>query len=644
MGFLSEGTTFTWEEACEKPIDFVKKHGVLQFLNFYHKYKERSGDAFLWGDEIEYILINLQKDKKRAYLVLRGHEIIENLSLEEKEQLEGKSRTSKINMLWRPEYSRYMIEGTPGEPFGTSGLSELVQVEASMMQRRRVIASHLGPNEYVVTLVNYPHLGAIEHGPFTIPENKPFGPIAKSQFTSDEIIHPHHRFSTLTRNIRKRRGSNVDIRVPLFIDRNTYEQRDSVHVQAEILDTTSSQVPNHNHTMNSPNKPYYISGDSMVFGMGCCCLQCTLQCTDMKQARYLYDQLAVMSPIMLAITAATPFFRGYFANTDCRWNFIVQAVDDRTEEERGLKPLKLNQLVINKSRYDSIDSFLSLDSRMKPCYNDINLTYYQNHYEELCAQGVDELLSKHIAHLFIRDPLVIYHNKLTVDDSKQSDHFENIQSTNWQTVRFKPPPPTGTIGWRVEFRPMEVSLSDFENAAFVVFLVVLARTIIDYDLNLYIPISKVDENMKIAQKIGAVVNEKFYFRSFLAQDSRLEHSLGDIEYELMSIDEIMNGKASNSFPGIISLMKTYLSTVNIPSNDKSTIERYLDFVSQKASGKLMTTAAWLRQFAINHLDYKQDSVISPQMNFDILEMCTRIGSGEYQPKELFGKFGSGGVK
>jgi glutamate--cysteine ligase catalytic subunit len=38
------------------------------------------------------------------------------------------------------------------------------------------------------------------------------------------------------------------------------------------------------------------------------------------------------------------------------------------------------------------------------------------------------------------------------DDTKQTDHFENLQSTNWQTVRFKPPPHGAPIGWRVEFR------------------------------------------------------------------------------------------------------------------------------------------------------------------------------------------------
>ena len=68
---------------------------------------------------------------------------------------------------------------------------------------------------------------------------------------------------------------------------------------------------------------------------------------------------------------------------------------------------------------------------------------------------------------------------------------KNLQSTNWQTVRFKPPPIGSPIGWRVEFRPMEVQITDFENAAFAVFVVLLTRAILSMNLNLYIPISKV---------------------------------------------------------------------------------------------------------------------------------------------------------
>jgi glutamate--cysteine ligase catalytic subunit len=57
-------------------------------------------------------------------------------------------------------------------------------------------------------------------------------------------------------------------------------------------------------------------------------------------------------------------------------------------------------------------------------------------------------------------------------------------------LRFKPPPPDSPIGWRVEFRSMEVQMTDFENAAFAVFIVLLSRAIMSMGINFYIPISK----------------------------------------------------------------------------------------------------------------------------------------------------------
>ena len=38
---------------------------------------------------------------------------------------------------------------------------------------------------------------------------------------------------------------------------------------------------------------------------------------------------------------------------------------------------------------------------------------------------------------------------------------------------------------------MEVQMTDFENAAFSVFVVLLSRAILSFNLNFYIPISKV---------------------------------------------------------------------------------------------------------------------------------------------------------
>ena len=105
-------------------------------------------------------------------------------------------------------------------------------------------------------------------------------------------------------------------------------------------------------------------------------------------------------------------------------------------------------------------------------------------FEKLQKAGMDEQLSRHFAHLFIQDPLVVYRGKVKMDDTTHSDHFENIQSTNWQSVRFKPPPPHSNIGWRVEFRSMELQFHDFENAAFVIFVNLLTRVLMQFPLNL----------------------------------------------------------------------------------------------------------------------------------------------------------------
>jgi len=53
----------------------------------------------------------------------------------------------------------------------------------------------------------------------------------------------------------------------------------------------------------------------MAFGMGCCCLQVTFQAQDIDESRYIYDQLAVLAPILMALTASTPILKGRIADT-----------------------------------------------------------------------------------------------------------------------------------------------------------------------------------------------------------------------------------------------------------------------------------------------------------------------------------------
>jgi hypothetical protein len=40
------------------------------------------------------------------------------------------------------------------------------------------------------------------------------------------------------------------------------------------------------------------------------------------------------------------------------------------------------------------------------------------------SSGIDPILAQHIAHLFVRDTLTLFEEKLNLDDTKDADHFE----------------------------------------------------------------------------------------------------------------------------------------------------------------------------------------------------------------------------
>lgn len=611
MGLLSEGSPLSWEET-KKLSNHVREHGIIQFINLYKKLRDRQGDVLKWGDEVEYVLVKFDDTAQTAKLSLRAEEILKVLNEKEnKDPLNVKS-------LWRPEYGAYMIEGTPGKPYGGL-LAHFNVVEANMRYRRQEATKLLKPGEVLMSLTNFPRLGAPE---FTDPPAvaTPNSGASRSLFFPDEAIYPGHpRFKTLTKNIRERRGEKIAINIPIFKDTNLPSPfKEDL---SKVDDGSSCKAAKVDH----------VYMDAMGFGMGCCCLQLTFQACNIDEGRTLYDQLAPLCPIMLALTAASPFYRGYITDVDCRWNVISSSVDCRTPEERGLKPLKDNQFRIHKSRYDSIDSYLSEEGDK---YNDVQLTYDDDIYKKLLENGIDKLLAQHIAHLFIRDSVSLFSEKVDQNDLEDTDHFENIQSTNWQTMRFKPPPPHSSIGWRVEFRPCEVQITDFENAAIVCFIVLLTRVILSYKLNLLIPISKVDQNMAKAQKRNAVKDEKFWFRKDITSNTVKKENI-EHEYDKFTINEIINGK-NGVFPGLIPLVNSYLANMDVDADTHCTVQRYMKLIQRRASGELLTTAAWLRKEVTSHPEYKHDSVITQRINYDLLKKIHGITSNEVSCPELLG--------
>lgn len=548
MGLLSLGTPLSWDES-KKLNEHVRTNGITQLINIFNQHGKRENDVFLWGDEVEYMLVDVNQDDHTARLSIDKDYIINDLNDPDKLLPVADAK----NVSYHPEYGRFMIESTPARPYDGNSLLDYLYVEKNMKDRRDVCQDNLPSSIKLLTLTSFPRMGC---NIFTSPPAKANGPASQSLFLPDEIINRHARFPTLTANIRRRKGHKVSINLPMYPDKFTKLVDDSIPKDRKLFD--SDKEP-----WIGASKPGYVYMDSMGFGMGSSCLQITMQTKNISEARYLYDTLAPLAPIMLSLSAAAPIFKGFLVDQDVRWNVVSGAVDDRTFIEKGQEPyqdyhlfggldidvnddLTINTHRINqqgdlmdlhtkdgkpiqkvpKSRYDSVDNYLNdnnYDTKyFQDGYNDLNAPINEKVYQRLINEGkLDKYLANHFAHLFIRDPLVIFNERIDQDNELENDHFENIQSTNWQTLRFKPPALytkdtnlQNKPGWRVEFRPMEIQLTDFENAAYSTFIALLSKAILKYKPNFYIPLLKVELNMKLAHKVDSVLNDKFWFRSF----------------------------------------------------------------------------------------------------------------------------------
>jgi glutamate--cysteine ligase catalytic subunit len=93
---------------------------------------------------------------------------------------------------------------------------------------------------------------------------------------------------------------------------------------------------------------------------------------------------------------------------------------------------------------------------------------------------------------------------------------------------------------------MEVQLTDFENAAWTVFSVLVTRVVLAFDLALYIPLSKVDENMRRATLVDASRKQKFYFRKNLAASVPAAYDTGEPGPQVANDQAESNGHAGSN--------------------------------------------------------------------------------------------------
>eukprot|EP00930_Biecheleria_cincta_P082424 TRINITY_DN7215_c0_g1_i1.p1 TRINITY_DN7215_c0_g1~~TRINITY_DN7215_c0_g1_i1.p1 ORF type:complete len:629 (+),score=91.45 TRINITY_DN7215_c0_g1_i1:202-2088(+) len=585
-----EALPLSWEKAAEHVKEFKAK-AARQFVANWRKHKDRHDGDLKWGEEIEYMLININGGTARASLC--ADQVLRRLGSE----TEGADPTCAAG--WRTEFGNMMVEGVTYPPFGWA-LDDVLKVERALLWRRQTLqkmVEEVCPGTLVVTLTAFPLLGCPQS---TLPlaEPSPHGDVSCSILCPDEVVSPHPRYQTFVRNYRVRKGCKVGAFLPKA--GITSEQR----LSTEQLERLPFEVASKNSSERDP-VPGYIYMDCQAFGAAQCCTQATFLAPNLEDARYLTDQFLVLAPIFLALTAATPFVRGLVADTDTRWLGFQGTWDDRQETELAS---------IRNSRCSPCDLFisakLSKDEAAERAANDVEVAIDQAAYDQLVASGIDPLLSRHVAHLLVRDPLMVFESKKDLDDLVHTDHFEQLQGTNWGNVRFKPPPAGGAIGWRVEFRSPEVQMTDFENAATVSVIRLLAEVLLEERWDLVIPISLCEANDMASAERNAACKAKFWWNRG-----------GDVEQRPLA--DILLGA-----DGILTKCRTWLQRQHdsgkCSEEAKEELFRYMDLFGRRATAELPTPATWMRSLLEKHSSYTGDGTVPVAFTHDLCKLSAEV--------------------
>eukprot|EP00347_Sterkiella_histriomuscorum_P009710 403340177 len=639
-----------YSHLCEK----YKQHGLIQFVHIYNAHKNRdiTCSKLHCGEELEYSIVQFDHDAKRVYLSTEGYDLIQEFH---------EKYPDHPDITLHPEFGNWMVEAVPTEPYGSPcKIQELLSCLPKLTSRREILREFFDQKKIQLVSIASPFILGMKDHIIIQDQNlieeirannydlEKVNQYSHSRFTIDSTENPHPRFPGLMKSIRERRGEKVSIYVPIYRDVNTN------------LTVSSDDEP----------QPGFIYMDSMHSGMGNSCLQVTFEALSLNHSRYLNDMFLPFTPILAALSQSAPFYKGKISDIDLRWDVIAQSVDCRTADERDPD----SENYIPKSRYSTINHYISDHQYVKQRYMD---TYQykvnQQHVDYLLSQGVDQRLAFHIASLFIRDPIPTFdyeHDESKFDDSQTTAHFENLQSTNWCSMRFKPPPSKDSkIGWRVELRTMDIQLTDFENAALFVLVGMIYNILNYFDINLLMDISKIDENMHRAHQVDACSQQKFWFRTNILPTgkcykyNKLEESdyiisndfatnstqpnangccfKDEEDYHELYLHEILEGKVDEAqelnYKGIFPLINEFMVKHKYEQEQVDQIKHYMEFILERAKGNIMTGARYQRNFVLNHPDYHRDSIITPTVAYDLFNHLQQMNTSQEVRAEFLGK-------
>lgn len=357
-----------------------------------------------------------------------------------------------------------------------------------------------------------------------------------------------------------------------------------------------------------------------VESWGGCGLQATFSAHNLREVCQLHDQLIPLGPLMLALSAATPIYKGRLVGTDTRWKAMCWAGDDRKLSERPYLPPRMGCTPMY------VEETLAAWQM-----NDRPLESAERPKSDLHKCGVPPALATYFAHILTREPIIDFVCMPEPDDMSDLAQDLRVESLNthmstwWPHVRLKLPVLSGvndSLPWRVEFRPMEAQPSDMENAALVVALRVLQQTIQHFNLDLKIPISEVEQNMDRANDRSAATDQIF---RFAVRPLSSAHGPIPVFDGWASLDVIFNGSgdgAGQTWRGLLPLARDYLAHRNIASlhsGEQEKILGALDLLSARASGRVETPAKWMRRFVADRSwESSLGEEISSRLYYDMI--------------------------
>lgn len=280
------------------------------------------------------------------------------------------------------------------------------------------------------------------------------------------------------------------------------------------------------------------------------------------------------------------------------------AMDDRTEEERD----KNSPKYIYKSRYSPVYSYISSHEYIQDFHNDYpKMPIDKKIHQTLLDNDFSERLATHFSNVLIRDPLVIFDEKVNLQPGDIS-HFENFNSTNWNSLRFKPPRSQDNDNcFKIEVRPCELQLTPFENAAMMTFCIIYSQMILKKDVNFVIPITKVDRNFEKAHIANAYENQLFSFRvdglrnyskesklydnNYLSHGNSLQKDISDEVLDAenikeMKLEQIFLGSEEHQYEGLLNVMYDYVEESILKPEVKEVTKMHLNFIENRVKGEI----------------------------------------------------------